>query len=148
VEGFDGRIVPLGTEREPPYERPPPSKGCLLGDAAREEARVHDQGFSERHAIELSPGVTVTQLVVGEHRAELSDGNSVAYDRALLATGAAPWAHSRVRSCSERTTRAAAASRHREQPRRRWQSVVYRPRRSTSPRTRTPSMNRTFDDGG
>ena len=29
--GFDGRIVLVGAERERPYERPPLSKGYLLG---------------------------------------------------------------------------------------------------------------------
>ena len=31
AEGFDGPVVLLGEETEQPYERPPPSKGYLLG---------------------------------------------------------------------------------------------------------------------
>jgi 3-phenylpropionate/trans-cinnamate dioxygenase ferredoxin reductase subunit len=89
-EGFDGRVVMLGTEPEPPYERPPLSKGYLLGDEPREGSRVHDEGFYDEHEIELETGATVTRLLPGEHRAELDSGRRVEYDRALLATGAAP----------------------------------------------------------
>ncbi|MDQ4130277.1 MAG: FAD-dependent oxidoreductase, partial [Actinomycetota bacterium] len=31
-EGFDGRIVLIGAEPEPPYERPPLSKDYLRGE--------------------------------------------------------------------------------------------------------------------
>ena len=61
-EGFDGRIVMVGAEREAPYERPPLSKGYLLGDAAREDARVHEAGFFEAHDIELREGTSATRL--------------------------------------------------------------------------------------
>jgi 3-phenylpropionate/trans-cinnamate dioxygenase ferredoxin reductase subunit len=90
AEGFEGRIVMLGTEPEPPYERPPLSKGYLLGSEPREGSRVHDEGFYDEHSIELETGVTVTRLLVGEHKAELDTGRTVEYDRVLLATGAAP----------------------------------------------------------
>src|SRR6476620_6742671 len=89
-EGFDGRIVMVGDEREAPYERPPLSKGYLLGEAAREDARVHDPGYYEAHDIELLEGESVARLLPGEHSVELADGASLAYDRLLLATGAAP----------------------------------------------------------
>jgi 3-phenylpropionate/trans-cinnamate dioxygenase ferredoxin reductase component len=89
-EGFAGRIVMLGSEAEPPYERPPLSKGYLLGDEPREGSRVHDEGFYEEHSIELETGVTVARLLIGEHKAELEGGRTVGYDRVLLATGAAP----------------------------------------------------------
>ena len=32
--GFDGRVVLVGDEPEPPYERPPLSKAVLRGEAA------------------------------------------------------------------------------------------------------------------
>ena len=34
-EGFDGQIVLIGEEQERPYERPPLSKGFLLGKEDR-----------------------------------------------------------------------------------------------------------------
>jgi len=44
-EGFEGRIVLIGDEPELPYERPPLSKDYLRGEAPREQARVHEEGF-------------------------------------------------------------------------------------------------------
>src|SRR5664279_5580829 len=41
-EGFTGRVVLIGEETEPPYERPPLSKGYLLGAEAREKAFVQE----------------------------------------------------------------------------------------------------------
>jgi 3-phenylpropionate/trans-cinnamate dioxygenase ferredoxin reductase subunit len=40
-EGFDGEIVLLAAEPERPYERPPLSKGYLLGDDVRDSVYVH-----------------------------------------------------------------------------------------------------------
>ena len=44
-EGFDGRIVLIGSEAERPYERPPLSKDYLRGEAGRDKVYVHPEGF-------------------------------------------------------------------------------------------------------
>jgi 3-phenylpropionate/trans-cinnamate dioxygenase ferredoxin reductase subunit len=89
-EGFDGRIVMIGAEAEAPYERPPLSKGYLLGDAARDEARVHEAGYYEAQDIELMEGESVARLRPDDHEVELAGGGTLSYDRALIATGAEP----------------------------------------------------------
>jgi len=89
-EGFAGRVVLIGAEPELPYERPPLSKGYLLGSAEREEARVHPGAFYAEHEIELLTGVAATALDTVEHRLALADGQELTYDRLLLATGAVP----------------------------------------------------------
>jgi 3-phenylpropionate/trans-cinnamate dioxygenase ferredoxin reductase subunit len=89
-EGFAGRVVLIGAEPELPYERPPLSKGYLLGSAPREEARVHPHAFYAEQEIELLTGVAVTALDPGEQRLALADGRELSYDRLLLATGAVP----------------------------------------------------------
>jgi 3-phenylpropionate/trans-cinnamate dioxygenase ferredoxin reductase subunit len=89
-EGFDGRIVLVGQEREAPYERPPLSKSYLMGQSPREEARVHADGFYSEHEIELEQGMAVTALDPGGHIVTLDDGRKLSYDRILIATGAAP----------------------------------------------------------
>lgn len=89
-EGFDGRIVLIGAEREAPYERPPLSKGYLAGESSREQARVHPEGFHAEHEVELEMGAAVTALDPDAHTLELGDGRTLAYDRALIATGAVP----------------------------------------------------------
>src|SRR5215472_13406888 len=89
-EGFGGSIVLLGEEQERPYERPPLSKGYLLGKDERSSIFVHEEGWYAGNDVDLRLGVTVTSLDVGARQVALGGGGTVAYDRLLLATGAAP----------------------------------------------------------
>jgi 3-phenylpropionate/trans-cinnamate dioxygenase ferredoxin reductase component len=89
-EGFDGRVVLVGSEDERPYERPPLSKDYLRGDVGREKVYVHDQSFYAEHDIELRLGRTAVSLDTSSRELELDDGARLHYDRLLLATGAEP----------------------------------------------------------
>jgi 3-phenylpropionate/trans-cinnamate dioxygenase ferredoxin reductase subunit len=89
-EGFDGSIVLVGEERERPYERPPLSKGYLLGKDDRGSIYVHEEGWYAENDVDLRLGVTVTELDLGSHRVGLAGGGTIGYDRLLLATGATP----------------------------------------------------------
>ena len=89
-EGFGGSIVLLGEEQERPYERPPLSKGYLLGKDERSSIFVHEEGWYAENDVDLRLGVTVTSLDVGARQVGLAGGGTVGYDRLLLATGAAP----------------------------------------------------------
>ena len=89
-EGFDGPVVLLGAEPEPPYERPPLSKQYLLGSAERDTAFVHDAGWYAAHDVELRTGVRATRLDPAAHRLTLDTGEELGYARLLLATGASP----------------------------------------------------------
>jgi 3-phenylpropionate/trans-cinnamate dioxygenase ferredoxin reductase subunit len=89
-DGFAGRIVLIAAEDELPYERPPLSKGYLLGSAPREEAYVHPREFYGEHEIELLTGVAATAVDAGEHSLALADGRTLGYDKLLIATGAQP----------------------------------------------------------
>jgi NADPH-dependent 2,4-dienoyl-CoA reductase/sulfur reductase-like enzyme len=89
-EGFDGDIVLLGSELERPYERPPLSKGYLLGNDQRDSFYVHPVGWYVEHAVDLREGVTVTAIDRGAATVATSDGAQVPYDKLLLATGASP----------------------------------------------------------
>ncbi len=88
--GFDGRIVLLGAEEHRPYERPPLSKDYLMGKAEREKAFVHPQGWYTEHDVDFRPRTEVTALDRVAHEVVTSAGDRLAYDRLLLATGAAP----------------------------------------------------------
>ena len=90
AEGFAGRVVLLAGEPEIPYERPPLSKGYLLGNDEREKARVHDAGWYEENDVELRTGAQAVALDVGGRRVELDSGESLSYDKLLLATGSSP----------------------------------------------------------
>ena len=49
-DGFTGRVVLVGAETDRPYERPPLSKGYLLGKEPRDKAFIHDaQWYGESH---------------------------------------------------------------------------------------------------
>ncbi|MBB3082215.1 NAD(P)/FAD-dependent oxidoreductase [Geodermatophilus sabuli] len=88
-EGADAPVVLVGAEPERPYERPPLSKGYLLGAAAREEAFVHDEGWYAAHDVELRTGVQATRLDPAGHRVRLDTGEELPYARLLLTTGSA-----------------------------------------------------------
>jgi 3-phenylpropionate/trans-cinnamate dioxygenase ferredoxin reductase component len=90
AEGFDGRIVLVAAEAESPYERPPLSKGYLLGSAEREKARVHEPGWYEAHDVDLRTGVRAVGLEPSGHRVKLESGEELGYDKLLLATGSSP----------------------------------------------------------
>ncbi len=89
-EGFDGRVVLVGAERERPYERPPLSKDYLRAEAGLEKVYVHDEEFYEAHAIELRRGATVASIDSAGSAVVLAGGERLGYDRLLLATGARP----------------------------------------------------------
>jgi 3-phenylpropionate/trans-cinnamate dioxygenase ferredoxin reductase subunit len=85
--GFAGRIVLIGQETERPYERPPLSKGYLLGSQPRDKAYVHEPGWYAEHGVELVLGVRATGLDPIAHTITLDGGDPVRYDKLLLATG-------------------------------------------------------------
>jgi 3-phenylpropionate/trans-cinnamate dioxygenase ferredoxin reductase subunit len=89
-EGFDGRVVLVGEEPFAPYERPPLSKEYLRGEAEFEAALVAPPERYTELDVELRLGESVADVRAGEHRVGLAGGEELAYDRLLLATGAAP----------------------------------------------------------
>jgi 3-phenylpropionate/trans-cinnamate dioxygenase ferredoxin reductase subunit len=85
--GFAGRVVLVGEETERPYERPPLSKGYLLGTEPREKAYVHDTRWYPEHDVELLLGLRASGLDPGTHMVTLDGFESLRYDKLLLATG-------------------------------------------------------------
>jgi 3-phenylpropionate/trans-cinnamate dioxygenase ferredoxin reductase component len=86
--GADGSILLVGRESEPPYERPPLSKGYVRGESGREDAYVHPRGWYADNDVELLTQRNVMSLDAEGRRAKLQGGEEVEFDRALLATGA------------------------------------------------------------
>jgi 3-phenylpropionate/trans-cinnamate dioxygenase ferredoxin reductase component len=87
--GYPGRVVLVGDEAHRPYERPPLSKAVLRGEAEPDSTRVHPDGFYDDHGIELVTG-HIAAVDPGARRFELAGGEALAFDRAVLATGAEP----------------------------------------------------------
>jgi 3-phenylpropionate/trans-cinnamate dioxygenase ferredoxin reductase component len=89
-EGFEGKVLLIGSETERPYERPPLSKGLLLGTASRDDPFVHEESWYAGHDVDLRAGVTVTEIDPAAHTLRTGDGETVRYDKLLLTTGATP----------------------------------------------------------
>ncbi|WP_418956918.1 NAD(P)/FAD-dependent oxidoreductase [Streptomyces tritici] len=90
AEGFNGRVILIGDERDHPYERPPLSKGYLLGKEERESVFVHEPAWYAQNDVELHLGQPVTAIDRDAHTVRLGDGTVIRYDKLLLATGAEP----------------------------------------------------------
>ncbi|WP_326808602.1 MULTISPECIES: FAD-dependent oxidoreductase [unclassified Streptomyces] len=90
AEGFTGRVILIGDERDHPYERPPLSKGYLTGSDERDSVFVHEPAWYAGADIELHLGQPAVQLDRENKSVRLGDGTRVHYDKLLLATGAEP----------------------------------------------------------
>ncbi|MGW9027193.1 NAD(P)/FAD-dependent oxidoreductase [Streptomyces sp. NPDC055722] len=91
AEGFTGRVILICDERDHPYERPPLSKGYLLGKEERDSVFVHKPAWYAQNDIELHLGQTVVALDREARTVRFGDdGTLVRYDKLLLATGAEP----------------------------------------------------------
>jgi 3-phenylpropionate/trans-cinnamate dioxygenase ferredoxin reductase subunit len=86
--GADGSILLVGREPEPPYERPPLSKEYMRGEAKREDAYVNSSGWYEENGVELLSGRNAMSLDPAARTVKLQGGEEVAFDKALLGTGA------------------------------------------------------------
>ncbi|GAA4596985.1 FAD-dependent oxidoreductase [Planotetraspora phitsanulokensis] len=89
-EGFTGSLTVIGDEPHPPYDRPPLSKQVLLGRMAADAAALPMRRDPDA---EWRLGVRATGLDPVGKQVLLADGESVTYDRLLIATGtrARPW---------------------------------------------------------
>ncbi|HET7356025.1 MAG TPA: FAD-dependent oxidoreductase [Nocardioidaceae bacterium] len=87
--GFEGHLALYGEEHHLPYERPPLSKGYLLGNDPLDSAFVHPPEWYEANGVDLRLATTVTGLDLRGHTVHAGD-ESLDYDRLLIATGARP----------------------------------------------------------
>jgi 3-phenylpropionate/trans-cinnamate dioxygenase ferredoxin reductase subunit len=86
--GFDGRIVMFGEERHQPYQRPPLSKGLLMGKTTPEQLVLRSPAFFTDNAVELMLGQRVNAIAPDARRVTLADGSALEYDWLALTTGA------------------------------------------------------------
>jgi NADPH-dependent 2,4-dienoyl-CoA reductase/sulfur reductase-like enzyme len=88
-QGRDDSVTVLCAEPHLPYERPPLSKGLLLGNDEPDSVFVHDQQWYDDHGVDVRLGVEATSLDLAR-RHVVAGGEELSYDRLLLATGSAP----------------------------------------------------------
>jgi 3-phenylpropionate/trans-cinnamate dioxygenase ferredoxin reductase subunit len=87
-EGAEGQVLLVGREPDPPYNRPDCSKGYLRGKESREEPMFRPGDWWSQQDIELMTRTSVTGLDLDARTAKLSSKQEVAFDKALIATGA------------------------------------------------------------
>jgi 3-phenylpropionate/trans-cinnamate dioxygenase ferredoxin reductase subunit len=87
--GFDGDITLIGDEPAPPYQRPPLSKGYLLGDMPRDRLFLRPETFYAERDIALRTGTFVTAIDTDAKRLHIG-AESLAYDHLALTTGSLP----------------------------------------------------------
>lgn len=87
-QGFDGSLTLVSAENTVPYERPPLSKGFLLGTSG--QVPVKDAAWYEQASVELILGSRATRLDLAARTVTLSGGAVLGYDQLLLATGVRP----------------------------------------------------------
>ncbi|WP_405742693.1 NAD(P)/FAD-dependent oxidoreductase [Streptomyces sp. NBC_01525] len=92
AEGFHGTLTMIGDEPHAPYDRPPLSKQVLLGRVPPDHTAL-----PRRRAVDAQwrLGTAATGLDPAAKRVTLADGDTVPYDRLLIATGvrSRPWPH-------------------------------------------------------
>jgi 3-phenylpropionate/trans-cinnamate dioxygenase ferredoxin reductase subunit len=88
--GFDGSVVMLGRDSEPPYERPPLSKDYLAREKPFERIMIRPVQFWANKAVELRLGEDVIAIDPQDHVAHLRDGGSINYGKLIWAGGGEP----------------------------------------------------------
>jgi 3-phenylpropionate/trans-cinnamate dioxygenase ferredoxin reductase subunit len=86
-QGADGDILLVGREPEPPYNRPPLSKGYLRGEESREEVVFRPEQWYAEQRVEVLTRTSVVSMDPKDGVAKLSNKEEVRFDKALLATG-------------------------------------------------------------
>ena len=87
---YEGEIVILGDESHPPYQRPPLSKQYLSGEHGLEKVYLRPAKFYKDRDIDLRTNVTVSKIDPANKTVSLKDGETLEYEKLLIATGSRP----------------------------------------------------------
>lgn len=89
-QGYAGRLLMVGAEPVSPYHRPPLSKAYLSGEKSLEEIQLRPPIMFEKANVELRLGSRIEAIDRAQQRILTADGEALAYDRLVLATGSRP----------------------------------------------------------
>jgi NADPH-dependent 2,4-dienoyl-CoA reductase/sulfur reductase-like enzyme/nitrite reductase/ring-hydroxylating ferredoxin subunit len=89
-QGFAGKVVMVTGESERPYDRPNLSKDFITGKAGEEWLPLRGPKFYSAQGIELLTGRKIVSLDTQNKIVTLEGGESIAFNKALLATGGNP----------------------------------------------------------
>jgi 3-phenylpropionate/trans-cinnamate dioxygenase ferredoxin reductase subunit len=87
-EGAEGPVLLVGREPDPPYNRPPLSKGYLQAKESREDALFRPDEWWGEQDIDLMTRTSVMQVDLDQRVARLSNEDEIEFGSALFATGA------------------------------------------------------------
>lgn len=87
-KGFEGDIVMFGDEPYVPYERPPLSKQLLAGEIELERTYLKKPDWYADKNVDLRLNTRVERIERSSKTVVTQSGESVGYDKLLLATGA------------------------------------------------------------
>ncbi len=88
--GYEGELVAIGAEASLPYDRPPLSKQVLQGTWEPEQANLRDPGHYDTLEVDWHLGRRAAALDLERRAVVLDDGEPVAFDGLVIATGATP----------------------------------------------------------
>jgi len=88
--GYAGRLVLIGAEPHPPYDRPPLSKQVLRDGAAEAKLALRPDSFYAEQEIELQLGEQVVDIDPDTRRMRLHNGSDIEFAELILATGSEP----------------------------------------------------------
>jgi 3-phenylpropionate/trans-cinnamate dioxygenase ferredoxin reductase subunit len=88
--GGEAPVTILSSEEDPPYHRPPLTKGFLRGEVERDGTYVRPAEEYEDEVVELRLGVRAERIDPEKHAVVLEGGDEVRYATLVLATGARP----------------------------------------------------------
>lgn len=89
-KGFEGTIMMIGRDTEPPYERPPLSKEYFAREKEFERIYIRPPQFWPDKGITLRLGSAVTEIDPQAHELTLADGAKVGYGQLIWAAGGDP----------------------------------------------------------
>jgi 3-phenylpropionate/trans-cinnamate dioxygenase ferredoxin reductase subunit len=88
--GGEADVTIVSTDDQPPYNRPPLTKGFLRGELERDDTLVAPPEDYEEAVVDLRLATTVDAIDPDEHEVELVGGERIPYTTLVLATGARP----------------------------------------------------------
>ena len=90
LAGFEGSVDLVGAERHLPYERPPLSKGVLLGHTSADDCARLRSADLDVLQVTAHLGRRVSVIDAQARIVTLDDGGTLAYSALLVATGGQP----------------------------------------------------------
>jgi NADPH-dependent 2,4-dienoyl-CoA reductase/sulfur reductase-like enzyme len=88
--GGRARVTLVSSEPYAPYNRPPLTKEYLRGETSPEDLPLESDAWYGENDVELRLSAAVATLDRTEQTLELDDGEDLAYDACVLATGSEP----------------------------------------------------------